>query len=267
MRIFRSQRLEKGIRSTAIFLAVVLAYFSLRAIPPVRTVLGYAEHGLVVVGTGIGTLIGRVFANSDAVSTARDVCEERLRTVTEREAALRQELRDVTELEQLLGYVRENATHAVAAKILVRSLPHEGTVTIDKGTEDGVTEGSAVVVGDGQLFGTVVQADAQSARVRLVQEKESNIPAAILGSTRTIGLVQGQNGSVLHMEYIPSDAAIAVGDLVVTSGLDGGLPPHIVVGLVTSVVHEDTAPFLQALIEPLYDAREWTNVLVLTSSS
>lgn len=249
----------------AMFLAVVLAYFLLRAIPPVGRLFHFVEHGLVVAGTSVGGVIGRVFSSEDSMSAQLAACTENLHTVTAREAALRQELRNITELEQLIGYVEESNVTAIAARVTNRSLPTAGTVTIDKGTDDGIQDGSAVVVGEGQLLGTIVAVDTDSATVRLVHVRQSKVPAAIWGRTRTIGLVEGQNGSVLHMEFIPIDATVNEGDLVVTSGLDGALPPNIVIGLVTSVIHEDTAPFLEALIEPLYDAREWTNVLVIAA--
>lgn len=237
----------------------------MRVVPPVGRVFGYFEHGLVVAGTAVGGVLGRVFLNSDSVSAQLGKCTENVQTLTAREVELRQSLRNVEEMEALLGYVRLTGTEGVAARVISRSLPAAGTVTIDKGSQDGVTVGSAVVVGDGQLLGTVIEAEAILSTVRLVHEKQSKIPAAIWGSSRTIGLVEGQSGSVLHMAFIPVDTNIADGDLVVTSGLDGGLPANIVIGLVTSVIREDTAPFLNALIEPLYDAREWTSVLVIGS--
>lgn len=248
-----------------IFLAVVMVYFLLRAVPPVGRLFGHVEHGLLVAGTGVGGVVGRVLSNENSVSANLAACKEDLQTITAREAALRQELRNVSELEQLLGYVNESGAVALAARITNRSLPEAGTVTINKGSDDGIRDGSAVMVGDGQLLGTVTAVDTSSATVRLVHQRQSKVPAAIWGRTRTIGLVEGQNGSVLHMEFIPVDATINEGDLVVTSGLDGALPPNIVIGLVTSVIREDTAPFLEALIEPLYDAREWTNVLVIAA--
>lgn len=265
MRFFRSQRVDKRVRSAAIFLAVVLAYFLLRAIPPVGRLFSHVEHGLLVAGTGVGSVVQRVFSSEATISAQLSTCRENLQTVTSREAVLRQELRNVTELEALLGYVSESGAEAIAARITNRSLPEAGTVTINKGTNDGIQNGSAVIVGDGQLLGTVVAVDVSSATVRLVHERQSKVPAAIWGRTRTIGLVEGQNGSVLHMEFIPTDATMNEGDLVVTSGLDSALPPNIVIGLVTTVLREDTAPFLEALIEPLYDAREWTNVLVIAA--
>lgn len=263
MKFFRAQRIDKRLRQAAIFLAVVLVYFLLRAVPPIARAFGYFEHGLVVVGTSVGNIVGRVLTSEDAVTTKLTACTEDLQMVTAREATLRQSLRNVSELEALLGYVGRAETSGIAARIANRALPAVGTVTIDRGTTDGVREGYAVIVGDGQLFGVVIAADATHATVRLVHERQSKIPAAIWGYNRTLGLVEGQNGSVLHMAYIPVDSTIKEGDLVVTSGLDGALPANIVIGLVTNIMREDTAPFMEALIEPLYDAREWTNVLVI----
>lgn len=267
LRFFRTPRLDKRVRSAALFLAVVLVYLLLRAVPPFGRVLGYVEHGLVMTGTAVGGVLGRLFTSETSVAAKLSTCTEDLQMVTAREATLRQELRNVTELEELLGYVRSTGAVAIAARITNRSLPEAGSVTLDKGSADGIAVGSAVVVGDGQFFGTVIAVDVQHATVRLVHEKQSNVPAAIWGTTRTIGLVEGQNGSVLRMKFIPLDATIREGDVVVTSGLEGDIPANIVIGLVTSVVHEDTAPFLEARIEPLYDAREWTNVLVITPAT
>lgn len=138
-------------------------------------------------------------------------------------------------------------------------------MTIDKGTSEGVYEGSAVVVADGHLLGVVIEARESTADVRLVHSKASNVPATILGKTRTIGLIEGQEGSLLRMQYIPEDAVIREGDIVVTSGLESELPQGIAIGLITGITKEDTAPFLEALIEPLYDARVSTNVLVVST--
>ncbi|MBI1908025.1 hypothetical protein HYS28_01230 [Candidatus Uhrbacteria bacterium] len=262
-RIVGTPRTPRGIRTAIIFAAMVAAYLLLRSIPPVGVLLGYVEHGMVVAGTGVGNVIGRMFSSEESVSTALAACEERLGDATVREAALFEDAKSVAELEAIIGYMRESGTTGTAARITARSLPDAAMVTIDKGSADGIATGMAVVVADGHLFGVVSDVFYGSARVRLVHSRDSSIPATILGKTRTIGLVEGQEGSVLRMRYIPEDAAIAEGDIVVTSGLAAELPQGIVVGLVTSVISEDTAPFLEALIEPLYDARTWTNVLVV----
>ncbi len=262
-RFFRTSRIDKRLRSAAIFFGVVVLYALLRAVPPVSRVFAYGEHIVLVAGTAVGSVIARATTSEDSLTAQLDICTNEVRMVTAQDALLRQELRNVDELEALLGYTRIAAHPMIAARIIERSLPEAGLVVIDKGTSDGIVVGSAVVVGDGQLFGVVATANTITSTIRITHNAQSKIPATILGRTRTIGLVEGQEGSVLHMAYIPEDTTIDVGSVVATSGLDGALPPNIVVGIVTSVSRQDTAPFLDALVEPLFDAREWTNVLVV----
>lgn len=265
MRIFRSARVEKGVRTAAILMAVVLAYLLLRNVPPIARVLSYVEHGLVTIGTGVGTIFTRLTTPEDSLQAQFAICEDRLRATSEREAALADANHRVNELETLLGYIQENTAKGTVARIIARSLPDTATVRIDKGSSDGIALGNAVVVDDGHLLGVVTEVRATSADVRLVHSSQSHVPSMIVGHSRTIGLVSGEGGSLLHMDYIPQDAVIGEENLVVTSGLEGEIPANLVIGVVTSVIQEETSPFLQALIEPLYDAREWTTVLVLSA--
>lgn len=246
------------------FAALVLTYALLRTIDPVRGVIGYVEHGVLVVGTHLGNATGRLLTSEDSLTAQLAVCEDRLRSAAVDVAVCAEDARNAHERAALMGYVEESGTTAIAARITLRALPEVATVAIDKGADDGVAAGDAVVVDGGHLYGVVHRVDAGSAVVRLAHSKASRIPSAILGTARTIGLVAGQEGTLLNMAYIPEDTDIAVGSVVVTSGLDSRLPPNLVLGVVTSVLHEDAAPFLEALIEPLYDAREWANVLVLS---
>lgn len=256
-------RTPRGLRTAGLFVAIVVAYLLLRGIAVIGRAFHPIEHGFVVIGTHLGNVISRVTRSEDSTSALLATCEEQLRTTTAHEAKLLQNAKNVEELETLLGYSQETNTTKILAHIISRSLPDNATISINKGEADGVAVGNAVVIGEGHLLGVVTEVQDGSSSVRLTQSRASKIPAAILGQTRTIGLVEGQQGSVLHMQYIPEDAVIQAGDLVVTSALEGNLPYGIVIGIVTNVTKEDTAPFLEALVEPVYDARTWTNVLVV----
>ncbi|HCC83776.1 TPA: hypothetical protein DEP96_02920 [Candidatus Uhrbacteria bacterium] len=265
--MLRQSRITKtgyGLRTAGIFVAIVLSYLVLRAIPPVGRVLARVEHGFVVIGTSVGGLISRITSSEVSANSKLNVCTTQLASTTKQVADLSDQAKSITELEAMVGYLNESHVTGVAARIVTRSLPETSELTIDKGSSDGVVSGSAVTIADGHLLGVVTEVASGSAQVRLVHSQASSIPAMIVNSDRTIGLVEGQDGTILRMQYIPLDANVHEGDVVVTSGLAGGLPANIVIGLVTSVISEETAPFLQALIEPLYDDRIWTNVLVLS---
>ncbi len=265
--MLRQSRITKtgyGLRTAGIFVAIILGYLLLRAIPPVGRVFARVEHTFVVLGTGIGGVISRVTSSEASTSSKLNLCTTQLAAAATHIATLQNDAKNVSELEATIGYVNEAHVKGVAARIVTRSLPETSVLTIDKGSNDGIVSGSAVTIADGHLLGVITEVASGSAQVRLVHSQASSIPAMIVGSDRTIGLVEGQEGTVLRMQYIPLDANVHEGDVVVTSGLAGGLPANIVIGLVTSVISVETAPFLEALIEPLYDDRTWTNVLVLS---
>jgi cell shape-determining protein MreC len=267
--MLRQSRITKtgyGLRTAGIFFAIIIGYLLLRAIPPVGRVFNRLEHGLVVIGTGIGGIISRVTSSESSTNSQLNICSDRLAEASVQITNLSEQAKNISELESLLGYIQEAKVVGVVARIITRSLPETAEVTIDKGSQDGIVSGSAATIGRGHLLGVVGSVNSGSAQVRLVNSKVSSIPAMIINTSRTIGLVEGQNGSVLRMQYIPLDATIHEGDVVVTSGLAGNLPANIVIGIVTSVIKVETAPFQEALIEPLYDDRTWTNVLVLSST-
>ena len=133
---------------------------------------------------------------------------------------------------------------------------------INKGTTDGIVEGSAVIVEDGILVGTIEIARERMAIVRLLIDHRSRIASKILGS-ETIGVSEGAKGSLLEFGFIPQHVEIQPNDLVFTSGLESGIPEGRVIGFVTLVSSDDTRPFKTATIEPLVDARLYKTVGVI----
>jgi rod shape-determining protein MreC len=86
-----------------------------------------------------------------------------------------------------------------------------------------------------------------------------------LQTTRAEGSVIGQLTGNLRMTYIPLDAQVQEGDLVITSGLGGNLPPNIVIGQVTSKRQFEFELFQEAEVRSLIDFNTLEIVLVVTS--
>ncbi|MCR4311893.1 MAG: hypothetical protein NUV56_01280, partial [Candidatus Uhrbacteria bacterium] len=108
-----------------------------------------------------------------------------------------------------------------------------------------------------------IAADTFRSTVRLSTDRASQVPSAILGKRRTIGMVEGQEGALLAMDFVPQDADVAPGNIVVTSGLDGSIPEGLVIGTISDVIIQESAPFKRAIIEPLHDPREWSTMLII----
>lgn len=116
---------------------------------------------------------------------------------------------------------------------------HE-TLTVDKGTKDGVRRGSAALLPEG-LVGVVVQAEKSYAVIRTVFDGESAV-SAICPRSGDMGIVSGsgsaEDGRAV-MNYVDKDARIVVGDVLETSGTGGVFPRGIAIGKVTDIKTDD----------------------------
>ncbi len=119
---------------------------------------------------------------------------------------------------------------------------------INKGAADGVKDGMVAVSPQG-LLGRVILTGSNSAKVLLVTSPSSSV-SAVVQSSRAVGMVYGQQGGRLTMRYIPQGEAIAVGDVVITSGLGGAFPKGLVIGKVVKVRQSDVELFQEAEIAP-----------------
>jgi len=101
------------------------------------------------------------------------------------------------------------------------------TIVVDKGSNDGITQGIAVI-SLGVLVGKIDEVWGESSRVLLITSKDSIIQV-MLENSRTTGILKG-GISGMTLENIPLDTPIAGGENIITSGLGGKLPKGILIG-------------------------------------
>lgn len=178
---------------------------------------------------------------------------------------LRELASDYQRLADLLEYTTsvENQEFLSANVISIDQLGFLRTVVIDRGTRDGVARGMPVLTREG-LVGRVTEVSANAARVQLITDPSSAISAR-LQTTRVEGSVRGQPGTSLRMELIPLGDPVQIGDLVITSGLGGNLPPDIVIGQVTGVQQVESELNQAAEVRSLVNFDTLEIVLVITS--
>ena len=134
------------------------------------------------------------------------------------------------------------------------------TVTIDRGTADGVRPDMAVMAPAG-VVGRVVVPSARAAKVQLLVD--GNAAAGVLiERSRSQGVVVGAGDELLRMEYVSEVADVVVGDRVVTSGIDGIYPKGYVVGTVEAVEKSGNS-YKQILVRPAVDFSSVEEVLVV----
>jgi rod shape-determining protein MreC len=172
--------------------------------------------------------------------------------------------RQLEQAQGLLKLRQQLGLSGITAKVIAESLSNfEWSVTVDRGSSDGVKPDAPVVSGQG-LIGHVVQVGTHWSAVQLIIDPHSFVGGRLASSGET-GLVAGQRDKDLRMDLVNPDAKVTAGEQVVTSGLQGGLyPPEIVIGLVSHVYQQPGTLTKLIAIRPLVDFSSLEFVLVVT---
>jgi rod shape-determining protein MreC len=136
-------------------------------------------------------------------------------------------------LQALMSLRQSTALPTVAAEVIAGN-PNRGllTVTIDRGTADGVQANMAVIAPLGIVGRVVGPVAAHAARVQLIIDNNAAV-GAVSERTRAGGMVVGVEGDPpLRMELVSNLADIKAGDLIVASGVDGIYPKGFSLGSV-----------------------------------
>lgn len=164
-------------------------------------------------------------------------------------------------LERLLELRERSNLHTTAAEIIAAgATPEFRTVSIDKGRRDGVERDMAVIAPSG-VVGRVVTPSSRNAKVQLLIDRNA-AAGAIVERSRAQGVVVGTGEPRLRLEYVSEVAEVVVGDLVVTSGIDGIYPKGFAIGKVTAVEKSGGA-YRSILVEPSVDFSSLEEVLVV----
>jgi rod shape-determining protein MreC len=132
---------------------------------------------------------------------------------------------------------------------------------IDRGSADGIAEAMPVLTAEA-LVGRISEVSTHSAKVMLISDPSSSV-SCVIQRTRATGVVQGYPENKLVMRYIPQGDTVAVGDMVLTSGLGGNFPKRLVVGQVERVASVDVEMFQEATVKPAVSLADLEVVMVL----
>ena len=196
---------------------------------------------------------------------------EQLRAENEQlvyKAMLAEELqRTLSQYEDLSDEIAANkAMRPIVCTVIGRGDPtYFSTMTINKGTRDGVEDYMAVTFG-GALVGYTESVTESKATVRTIIDSDASI-AALIQSSRDQGTVRGTLGvdgtPLCRMYYLPDDNLPRPGDQVVTSGVGMSFPKGIPIGVVRESTRGMEANKQYIVLEPQVDFQHLEYVIVL----
>lgn len=135
-------------------------------------------------------------------------------------------------------------------------------ITINAGSAEGVYVGQPALA-PGGVIGQVVTVSRDNARISLLSDLSSSIPAQPLGGDEPI-LVDGQgNLQVLSVPFQSRDTKLVPGTELVTSGLGGRFPPGLPLGVVEGVERKNGGPFAQITVRPSANLAALNTILLL----
>ena len=267
-------RQSTGMRPLIAFciVSVLLLTFYLREgdagpVHALRSAAMTVTSPLRLVGSAVSAPFGiAARAASDASAPAETLSELKAENerLTKKVAELSEAEKTAERLQGLVGLQSTYKLKSTAARIVgTAGDAWSDTVTIDKGSTAGFEAGMPVC-GAGGVIGQIIETSATTSTVRLATDERSGI-SAMIQSTRAQGMLEGQADGTLRLAYVPIDADVKEGDIVITSGIGGKFPKGLPLGTVSSVERASNDVYYTIVVRPVSSAESDEEVLVVTS--
>jgi rod shape-determining protein MreC len=224
----------------------------------------------IASGIGRSTQSALVFLSEiSSLKQKNELLTEEVYQLGEKNRQLQHLSQENDRLREIIG-LKERITEydLIGAQIVAK---HPGNwfeiFTIDKGTENGIRNKSAVITNKG-LVGYVYEIGTNYARVMSMIDSDSSI-SAIIVRTRDNAVVKGelslQNQGLCIMNYISPDADIVIGDSVETTGLGGIYPKGLYIGKIKEIKKDTHGISYFAIVEPAVDFKRLEEVFVINN--
>jgi rod shape-determining protein MreC len=242
-------------------LAILFLLTTSFLIPPLRSpalvVLKYPLNLFTLIKKEIGGIIfyHRNLLENEILRKENDSLKRRI--IFDNEVYL-----ENSRLRELVNFKKRTSYKVISATVIGRSLESWSSIVIlGKGRHNGIRKGMVAINYLG-LAGRVVEADAFTSKIMLVSDPNLSV-SAIIQRSRQEGLVSGTLGGSLVMRYLPKDADVQKGDIIITSGLTSNYPKGLVIGIVTDKGEEFSGLSVYAIIKPAVDLNSIEELLLI----
>ena len=135
------------------------------------------------------------------------------------------------------------------------------SMIVDRGRRSNVRVGM-VAISNGALVGRVTAVGPFCAQVQLVTEPASRV-AVRSARSRAAGLLYGTGLDTCRVKYVGYDDDVREGDPIVTAGIDGLFPPHLIVGACTRSDRRSGEIMRTVRVRPAVSARKLESVVIV----
>ena len=258
------------VAATLFFVLAVLS-LSFKRAPVMKTVEGAIISLTAPVINGLNTVgssVKRFWLDYFYLVGARKENAELKRQVAEydqKEVRYQEALLEARRLEALLDLKKQLALPVAGARVVAYD-PSQWSrcVIIDMGKSEGAALGLPVL-GKGGIVGRIVEVYPHYAKVMLIVDRDSGADAMVQ-RTRVRGILEGKGGNRCALEYVPKNADVEVGDLILASGLGGVYPPGQTFGRVSQINKGAGGPFQEIIVTPGENLSALEEVLIVKTA-
>ena len=245
-----------------------------RQLEIVRSVLAIPIHSLQRIATNLYTQPGILWSEfSNYVDSQGNLARENadLRLQHSNYAIQLQQL-EVLKLENTqlrkLSDVSEHADYPMqmAEIVYVERDIFKRKVFVDKGSQKNVLAGQAVIDETG-VIGQVTRVYPWLSEVTLITDKDHAVTIQIMRTGLRAVVFGSGDISTLSLRYMPSSSDIQIGDVLVTSGIDGTYPPGIPVAKIIRIERDPAYPFAQVLCSPQAGVDQQRQLMIISGLS
>jgi rod shape-determining protein MreC len=247
-----SYQVKDPLTGRTIFGNVVFTVYS-----PVQRVVAGSFREVVDLGRNYLVLSGAARENE---KLKREVADLRIRLAAGSHERIENErLRKILELREKLPY------GLLAGEVIGRDATPlvSETLTVNRGIRSGVRRQMPVVTPEG-IVGITISVDLFTSKVQLITDSSASI-GAMLQKSRVAGILSGLGGGRCVLRFLPMNANLSRGDLVITSGQDGIFPEGMPVGRITGQIYESSI-YRSAEVAPFQIFSSLDEVIFLVQS-
>lgn len=253
-----------------IALILLVADSRLRSLSSIRQVVGTVLYPLQVVALmprDAAYMVGDYFSSLSAMQKENRGLKEQQISNAHTLQQVQQLSAENAHLRKLLSANERLAVNSVMTEILYDARDaFTRKIVVDRGTSHGVATGQPVI-DDVGVVGQVTRVFPFTSEVTLLTDKDQAIPVQVVRSgLRSIAYGQGHSGA-LDLRFMPANADIQNGDMLITSGIDGVYPAGLSVAKVTQVDRKSSDAFARIVCQPLAGIDRNRQLLILLTDA
>ena len=235
---------------------------------PLRAIFYPAQNAVHALSNRVSDLWSGYLLLVDARKES-DRLRGEMGLLQEENRRLKEATQRTTRLQVLLDYKTASPMRLTAAEVVGREPTHwYQTLLLNRGEDEGVRPDMGVVTPDG-VAGVVLKTLPHHAQVLLLTDRHAAV-AAVVQRTRDGGIVEGLGtetaAGMFRVKYLPLSSEVAVGDLLVTSGLEGSFAAGIPIGHVTHVARKEGEMFLEVTAAPTAHFSKLEEVFIISDT-